>query len=104
MAVPPGDEEHEDEEDDFGLTELIPQYFALCRRDLQNLRAALDEKQFDQIRVLGHNLKGSGGAYGFPGLSEIGARIETAAKAGNESEAREGVEQLAEFLKSRDVN
>jgi histidine phosphotransfer protein HptB len=93
---------HKDD-DDFSLADLIPQYFALCRRDLLNLRAAIESKEFDQVRVLGHNLKGSGGAYGFPELSEIGAQIESAAKTQDTGKAGSGVARLAEFLSARNT-
>lgn len=83
---------------DFGLSELLPQYFELCRRDLRLLETACESRQFGQIRVLGHNLKGSGGAYGFPELSGIGAIIELAAKSGDDSTIRLGIDQLAAFL------
>jgi HPt (histidine-containing phosphotransfer) domain-containing protein len=89
--------EAEDAED-FPLNDLLPQYFALCRRDLERLRAASESRQFGEIRVLGHNLKGSGGAYGFPELSRIGANIELAAKSGDDSTVRVGIDQLAAFL------
>jgi HPt (histidine-containing phosphotransfer) domain-containing protein len=95
-------EQSKPDDDDFGMAELIPQYFALCRRDLLSLGAALEKKQFEDVRVLGHNLKGSGGAYGFPELSEIGSRIETAGTEKDEAVARQGVEQLEFFLRSHD--
>lgn len=89
-----------DEEPDFDLSELLPQYFTLCRRDLAKLKAAVEQREFAQVRILGHNLKGSGGAYGFPELTEIGAAIEFAAKAGDEAAVRTGVDRFASFLDS----
>jgi HPt (histidine-containing phosphotransfer) domain-containing protein len=91
----------ETEEDDFGISEILPQYFALCRRDLLNLQAALERNDFEQIRVLGHNLKGSGGAYGFPELTEIGLELEVSGKQQDREIAKTGVERLQEFLKAR---
>ena len=35
---------------------------------------------FEALRIGGHSLKGSGGGYGFPLLTTLGATIETAAK------------------------
>ncbi len=84
--------------DDFGVAELVPQYLDLCRHDLAMLHAALQRHDFEQIRVVGHNLKGSGGAYGFPGLSSIGARVESAASAADEAVLREGVTTLELFF------
>ncbi|MFZ0591931.1 MAG: Hpt domain-containing protein [Bryobacteraceae bacterium] len=91
-------EADEDDEPDFDLAELLPQYFALCRRDLDRLKAAFEQREFGQVRLLGHNLKGSGGAYGFPELTEIGAAIERAAKAEDEIAIRTGIDQFATFL------
>lgn len=93
-----GSETSGEEEDDFGLAEILPQYFALCRRDLLNLQAALDENDFERVRVLGHNLKGSGGAYGFPDLTEIGASLETSGKSQDAALAKSSADRFAEFL------
>jgi HPt (histidine-containing phosphotransfer) domain-containing protein len=89
-----------DEEEDFGLSEILPQYFDLCRRDLLHLQLALEENDFERVRVLGHNLKGSGGAYGFPDLTEIGASLETSGKSQDPTLAKSATERLAEFLNS----
>lgn len=89
------------EEDDFGIAEIVPQYFALCQRDLLNLRDALDQNDFERVRVLGHNLKGSGGAYGFPEISEIGSSLEVSGKLQDTSLAKTGVDRLAAFLIAR---
>jgi HPt (histidine-containing phosphotransfer) domain-containing protein len=91
----------EREADESALAELLPQYFALCRKDLEHLKDACELRRFGEIRVLGHNLKGSGGAYGFPELSRLGAEIEAAAKAGNEADVRSGIAQFAAFLSDR---
>jgi HPt (histidine-containing phosphotransfer) domain-containing protein len=92
------DQTGEDSPADFDIEELLPQYFELCRRDLRRLRSACELRHFGDVRIIGHNLKGSGGAYGFPELSQIGAGIETAAKSGDEMALRAGIEQLALFL------
>jgi HPt (histidine-containing phosphotransfer) domain-containing protein len=92
-----GPKPHEEEED-FGLSEILPQYFDLCRRDLLHLKAALSENDFERVRVLGHNLKGSGGAYGFPVLTEIGESLETSGKSQDKLLAKSATERLAEFL------
>jgi HPt (histidine-containing phosphotransfer) domain-containing protein len=89
-----------DDEDEFALTDLLPQYFALCRRDLEHVRKALQNDNLDDIRIVGHNLKGSGGAYGFPELSGIGLAMETAAKAGNRKALERQIEELADFLRA----
>lgn len=91
------------DEEDFGLQDLVPQYLELCRRDLLAMQAALEKVDFDRVRVLGHNLKGSGGAYGFPHLTDLGARVEQAAKSSDDSAIRCGITELKAFLDSRKI-
>jgi HPt (histidine-containing phosphotransfer) domain-containing protein len=100
------DDEHKksdpNDEDEFALTDLLPQYFALCRRDLEHLQRALQDGIFDDIRIVGHNLKGSGGAYGFPELSEMGLSIETAAKAQHRQVLQKQIQRFADFLNAHE--
>jgi signal transduction histidine kinase/DNA-binding response OmpR family regulator len=55
-------------------------YLARRKSELESLRSLLAALEFDRIRIAGHNMKGSGGGYGFPKLTELGAAIESAAK------------------------
>lgn len=91
------------EQEDFDLDALVPQYLALCRRDLVALQASLEKLDFEGVRILGHNLKGSGGAYGFPYITELGARLEQAAKITDDSAMRSGIAELKAFLDSKNT-
>jgi HPt (histidine-containing phosphotransfer) domain-containing protein len=67
------------------LEDLIPRYLASVKQyvlDMQKLLAAAD---LPQVARIAHNLKGSGGGYGFMPITEMGAAIETAAKNGDGS-------------------
>lgn len=82
-----------------GLTqELVTGYISRCRSGLPSLLAAVDASDFEAARVYGHRMKGSGGAYGIPGLSEIGAEIERAAKAHDPASIHESVSTLQAYL------
>lgn len=83
---------------DQDLKELIPGFLARRHDDVRKLRAALDARDVDAVRVTGHSMKGTGGGYGFDGLSEIGAAIEIAAKGGDLEAARGGLERLVDYL------
>ncbi len=48
-------------------------------RAVSGLWIAIRERDFERIRKTGHDLKGSGGAYGFDGLSNLGTALEVAA-------------------------
>ena len=59
---------------------MVPQYIEGRIQDLQRLSEALSGKDYETIRIIGHNIKGTGSAYGFPALTAAGATIESAAK------------------------
>ena len=56
---------------DSSLEELIPGYLANRRTDVATLRTALDGGDFPAIRMTAHKIKGTGGGYGFPVLTEL---------------------------------
>ncbi len=86
------------EDEDFGIAELVPQYLAFCRSDLEVLRAALAGRDFEKIRILGHNLKGSGSAYGFPEITEYGSLLEQAGKNSDNAGVEQGISLFSQFL------
>jgi HPt (histidine-containing phosphotransfer) domain-containing protein len=80
------------------LEPLIPEYLRNRRLDVEQLTAALERRDFAALRKLGHNMHGSGGAYGLPPVSELGRRIEEAAVAQDPGLIRVATEDLRLFL------
>ena len=80
------------------LKDLIPGFLNNRANDVELIRTLLESKDLEQIRVLGHSMKGAGGGYGFDRITEIGDVIETAAEAGDVPVIREANEQLADYL------
>jgi HPt (histidine-containing phosphotransfer) domain-containing protein len=80
------------------LEELIPGFLENRGKDLTKLHAAMDRNDLPAIQSIGHSLKGVGGGYGFMRLSEIGAEMEVAAKAGNAAALPELINALADYL------
>jgi HPt (histidine-containing phosphotransfer) domain-containing protein len=85
------------------LQDMIPGYLENRRKDVAEIVAALQRGDFEAIRFLGHNMKGSGGGYGFDGISEIGRACEDAAKRSQAQEIREQVDRLQAYLDSVEV-
>ena len=83
---------------DADLADLIPGYLARRQEDIAAIRSALMEGDFEQVRVLGHSMKGSGGGYGFDRITEIGRHIEEAAKDKNTGRVMSCTDELAEYL------
>ncbi len=81
------------------LEDLIPGFLENRNSDVEKLRSALDDNDFENLRSIGHSIKGVGGGYGFDLMSELGADIEFAAKESNADEIREKINQLDNYLK-----
>jgi HPt (histidine-containing phosphotransfer) domain-containing protein len=80
------------------LQDLIPNFMQRRRDDAQKLREALATGDFETVRVIGHSMKGTGGGYGFDGISEFGAAIEKAAKNAANDVARSAVDAFEDYL------
>ena len=81
------------------LAELVPGFLHNRRDDVVRLRAAVAAAEFDRVRLLGHSMKGSGGGYGFDAITDLGARIETAALARDEETVLTAVAELDDYLR-----
>lgn len=68
---------------DKDLEEIVPAFLEGRKKDTEVIKKFVLDKNFEELRSVGHKLKGTAGSYGFMGLSKIGAQIEEAAKASN---------------------
>jgi signal transduction histidine kinase/DNA-binding response OmpR family regulator len=78
------------------LRDIIPAFLDHRSMDIFSIQAALEHRDFDTIRILGHSMRGSGGGYGFETISEIGAALEKDALAADAA----GIERRLDQLKS----
>jgi CheY-like chemotaxis protein len=86
---------------DAKLRALQPAYLASRRHDVKALRSALAATDFEAIRLLGHRIAGTGGAYGFPQISAIGELLEAAAQQRDSAAVRARIAELEEYLARR---
>ncbi len=80
------------------IEDLIPEFLKNKERDVHAMAAALTQRDYETIRVLGHSMKGSGGGYGFDAITEIGAALERAALNGQDEEIRTWTDELEDYL------
>ena len=83
---------------DRDLEDIVPEFLANRRKDLQILRRALAEQDFKTIQMLGHRMKGDGGGYGFDRITEIGGVMELAASRHDHATLEQHTNELEEFL------
>lgn len=80
------------------LESLVPRFLGNCSSWVSELRQGIAQSDLDVVRRIGHSLKGVGGGYGFVRITELGALMETAAKAGDNAAASAAIEALATYL------
>lgn len=81
------------------IEKLIPSFLENRRQDVVIIRAALKRDEFETIETLGHNMRGSGAGYGFEAVSEIGERIEKAAKMKDSANIEKSAADLLSYLR-----
>ena len=79
---------------------LMVRYLGRREADLDSLRSALAENDFDRIRVKGHNLYGSGSAYGLDRISEFGNSLEAAAISKDQGAIARQIDALESYVRS----
>lgn len=80
------------------LEDLIPTFLGNRRKELDALRVALATADFDQLRQLGHRMRGVGNSYGFERVSLIGKRIEDGARSGDKASLEAQIADYGDYL------
>ena len=85
------------------LADLIPGYLANRKKDIAAIHEAVEKKDLDTVRILGHSMKGSGGGYGFQIITDIGMLLEKAAQEGRNDGIRMQMERLEDYLRQIEI-
>ena len=80
------------------LEDLIPTFLGNRRKELDALRVALAAADFEQLRQLGHRMRGVGNSYGFEHVSLICKRIEDGARSGDKASLETQIEAYGDYL------
>jgi PAS domain S-box-containing protein len=83
---------------DSDIADLVPDYLAARRDDAKTLRERLGLSDFRGVASIGHKLKGSGAAYGFPFLSDLGTIIHRAAQAEDRATVEKSTVELESYV------
>ena len=82
------------------LEDLVPTFMKNRGKELETLRSALAGGDFEQLRQIGHRMKGVGTSYGFEKVSQLGKQIEDAAKASDRATIENNLGEYADYLAS----
>jgi HPt (histidine-containing phosphotransfer) domain-containing protein len=80
------------------LEDLIPVFMSNRKKELDTLRVALAAADFEQLRQLGHRMKGVGVSYGFDHVSALGKYIEDGARSGDRASLEARIAEYADYL------
>jgi len=80
------------------FADRIPAYLQNCRQNGVAMLDALDRVDFETVKFLGHQMRGSGGAFGFQAITDIGAELQQAAESADADASRKWVGELSNYL------
>ena len=80
------------------LEDLIPVFMKNRHKELDALRVALAAADFEQLRQLGHRMKGVGNSYGFARVSTLGKVIEDGARSGDRATLQASITEYSDYL------
>ena len=90
--------------DDFDAeewAEMQEMYINHTSKELSKIQEDIDNIIIDSLRTFGHNIKGSGGMYGFEEVTNLGTKIEASAKVNDRNKIKLLLEELSDFLKTK---
>ncbi|HMF76112.1 MAG TPA: Hpt domain-containing protein, partial [Bryobacteraceae bacterium] len=77
---------------------LKPAYLQGLRANIEAILAAVDQEDYVVARKLGHQMAGSGGAYGFPEITKLGKALEKAGSEESGDAIRGHLKALAHYV------
>ena len=80
------------------LEDIVPIFLERRRQEVDRLRGQLEQNDYEGIALAGHSMKGTGGGYGFAAISDLGGRLEQAAKSRDAEAVTALIAELADYL------
>jgi PAS domain S-box-containing protein len=82
------------------MNALKPAYLQSIAANIDAISEAVGREDYTVARKLGHQMAGSGGAYGFPEISKLGRALEKAAKEENGAHVRGHLAELGKHVRA----
>ncbi len=83
--------------DDASFADIVVQFVDGLTNRIDAMDGALSSADFEALRVAAHQLKGSGGGYGYPILTDRAAKLEEWAKAQTLDECQTCLDELKDI-------
>jgi len=89
---------------DLDMEDIVPGYLENRKKDIVEIQAAIEKGDWDFLKTISHKIKGNAGGYGFDGLSQIGGKLEEAAKTQDLDTFQSEFENMKNYLANVQVN
>lgn len=83
---------------DSELKDIVPGFLDDWKKEVRSMQEALKKGDYEFIRSIGHNMKGTGGACGFDAITEMGISLEEAAKVMDQERIEITFDKLSSYL------
>ncbi len=80
------------------LSDAAQTFLRNCGRNLVTMREDLERLDLVAVAFLGHRMRGAGGMFGFPIITDIGGALEDAADRGDARESQRCLDALSRYL------
>jgi HPt (histidine-containing phosphotransfer) domain-containing protein len=84
--------------DDPEISQILGEFVTRLADQLNAMRQAVAGSRYEELHRLAHRLKGAGGCYGYPSLTDACTALDEAAKQQDAASLREAVDQMAELI------
>ena len=86
--------------DDPEMAMILGEFVGRLNGQVEAMRQAYANGLHEELQRLGHRLKGAGGSYGYPLLTNAGKQLEDAVKAGDRGAAKTAIDTIAEMCQA----
>ncbi len=86
--------------EDPDIAEILQGFVERLAGQLKEMRQALASKNYDELRRAAHKLKGAGGSYGYPSLTEACRGLENAAQKSDEAASQAAIDSVAAIIRA----
>ncbi len=91
---------YSDYADDPDLADTIDGLVDDLGSDINDMRTAFENSDYDKLRRLAHQMKGAGGSYGYNIMTEVSKELEDAAIANNEKDSACALQKLVKICQA----
>ena len=89
---------------DEDLEDIMPGFLKNREGDIADLTKAIEEKDDETVKSIGHKLSGNAGGYGLDALGEIGQEIENAGVQKDWAKVQSELDNMKDYLNRLEIN